>query len=267
MGSRVMKINRPILIRCKQARTKKKELKSHVEYAFKAITNEGLTSVALKGTSCAVVVSQRRITDKLVDAKTVTSLFRITEQIGLMATGAAPDARAMVARAREEAAEFRYQYGYPITVDLLGRRLANLNQLCTQQAAMRPYGVAVTLIGMDVADDGSVLPQLYKCDPAGFYIGYSGTATGPKAADIVTSLEKKALPIETPDHVVPSSYHFGDTLDTTLDCAIKTLADTLGQEFKAADLEIGVVTRENTAFRTLPTEAIDAILTRLAESD
>ena len=52
---------------------------------------------------------------------------------------------------------------------------------------MRPLGVATTLISLD-SEFG---PQLYKCDPAGAYVGYKATASGTKDQEAINFLEKK----------------------------------------------------------------------------
>jgi 20S proteasome subunit alpha 1 len=47
--------------------------------------------------------------------------------------------------------------------------------------------LAMTLIGYD--DERG--PQLFKCDPAGFYVGYKATASGAKYQETHNHLEKK----------------------------------------------------------------------------
>lgn len=54
-------------------------------------------------------------------------------------TGSIADARASVDRARGEAAEFRYKFGYEMPCDVLAKRLANINQVYTQRVS--PNGV------------------------------------------------------------------------------------------------------------------------------
>lgn len=61
--------------------------RTHTEYAFKSINQEGLTSVALKGKNVAVVATQKKISEKLIDPSTVTHLFQITKLIGCVMTG------------------------------------------------------------------------------------------------------------------------------------------------------------------------------------
>ncbi|KAL1700391.1 nucleophile aminohydrolase [Schizophyllum commune] len=238
-----------------------------VEYAFKAISGSGHTAVAVRGKDTCVVITQRKVPDKLLDASTVTHLFSITPSIGCVMTGLIADARSQVYRARAEAAEFRYKYGYEITPDALARRLANINQVYTQRAAMRPLGISMILIGID-SEFG---PQVFKLDPAGYFVGFHATAAGQKQQEAMNHLEKKWKKLNSGQgQDDPAAAGRSLSKDAVLEMAIEAMSTVHATDYKPGEIEIGICSTadgEEGLWRVLDEAEVERHLLAYAERD
>jgi 20S proteasome subunit alpha 1 len=149
--------------------------------------------------------------------------------------------------------------------------MANINQVYTQRAAMRPLGIctlrefcilyltihskAMILIGID-AEFG---PQCFKLDPAGFFVGFHATAAGQKQQEAMNHLEKKWKKLDSGRGAddaakagkglsrsavieVRSSFigiHLFCSYDQQM--AIEAMSTVHATDYKAAEIEIGIV--------------------------
>merc|ERR1711957_1000744 len=128
------------------------------------------------------------VPDRLMIAKSVSHVHSVTKKIGCLATGLPADCRAQVQRLRYEAADYEFKYGYPIPVHVLARRIADVTQVNSQSASMRPLAVVCLLVGVD--DEKG--PQVYKVDCAGHFLPFIAAASGAKEQEAVNFLEKSA---------------------------------------------------------------------------
>lgn len=180
----------------------------------------------------------------------MTTLFRVTRNVGILLTGMPGDARSLVQKARKAASDFRFENGYEIPVDYLARLLADQAQVYTQHAYMRPLGLMSTLIGVD--DERG--PQVFRVDPAGYTVGYRAVASGPKEQEAFNYLEKLYKPKPEFDR------------EQTLREAIKALQHVLAEDLRPDDLEVGVVDQD-AGYRPLSKDDIAAHLLAIAEQD
>jgi len=223
-----------------------------MEYALKAAsTASGLTGVAVRGKDSCVVVTQKKVPDRLMDPKSVSHIFTITPSIGCLATGMVADCKAQIQRARYEAADFQFKYGYPIPVHVLARRIADLAQVNTQSASMRPLATVCLFIGVD--DEKG--PQVFKVDCAGHFLPFFATASGSKEQEAVNFLEKR----------IGAMKDF--SADETVRTAIMCLGSVLGSDFRGNEIEVATVVGTNGKFRTLSEDEIEEHLNAIADTD
>uniref|UniRef100_A0A0K0DCT1 Proteasome subunit alpha type-6 n=1 Tax=Angiostrongylus cantonensis TaxID=6313 RepID=A0A0K0DCT1_ANGCA len=206
-----------------------------VEYAFKAINSTNLTAVAVKGVDTAVIAVQKRVPDSLIVADSVTSIYQLSPTVGCCAIGMIPDCKFQVRRAQMEAAQWKYQNGYDMPCELLAKRMADKNQYYTQNAEMRSLGCAMIMISFD-DEDGAVV---FKVDPAGYYRGMKAVSVGVKQVTASSFLEKKIKKKSDLNH------------DEAIQLAIEALQSSLGIETRSKDLEVVVVSKMDTSFKSV----------------
>lgn len=89
-----------------------------------------------------------------------------------------------------------------------------------------------------VGIDRELGPQIFKLDPAGYYVGFHATASGQKQTEAINLLEK--------------GYKKGwklEKLEDVVELALSSLSTVLATDLKAGEVEVGVASKEETRFR------------------
>lgn len=157
-----------------------------VEYAREAV-KRGTTAVGVVYDGGAVLLVDKRISSKLIEAAAIEKIFKIDRHIGVASSGLVGDARMLVARARAVAANNRVVYAENIEINVLVKDLSDIMQAYTQNGGVRPFGAAFLMGGVD--PDGTV--RLYETDPSGAVVQYKATAIGVGRAAALEFLENE----------------------------------------------------------------------------
>ncbi|CAN0121956.1 unnamed protein product [Ectocarpus sp. 6 AP-2014] len=158
-----------------------------VEYVMRAVGHYGCPAVGVHGEGCCVVACKRDLpASLLVYPDSVTSIFRITDDIYSAATGMTGDVRYQVKRTRLQALEYKRQYGSPMPSRLLALAMADAAQVNTQHAALRPMACVSFIISVDDPTG----PALFRIEPSGQVFQAWGTAAGRGSAASSDFLEE-----------------------------------------------------------------------------
>lgn len=155
-----------------------------VEYAQKAVENSG-TAIGIRGKDGIVFGVEKLVTSKLYETGANKRIFNIDKHIGMAVAGLLADARQIVETAREEATNYKFNYGSPIPIKHLVDRVSMFVHAHTLYSSVRPFGVSC-LIGSYGVDG----PEMYVIDPSGVSFGYYGCATGKAKQAAKTEIEK-----------------------------------------------------------------------------
>ncbi|XP_062905655.1 proteasome subunit alpha type-3 [Mobula hypostoma] len=156
-----------------------------VEYAMKAVENSS-TAIGIRCKDGVVFGVEKLILSKLYEQGANKRIFNIDRHVGMAVAGLLADARSLTDIAREEASNFRSNYGYDIPLRHLADRVAMYVHAYTLYSAVRPFGSSFIMGSYD-KDDGA---QMYMIDPSGVSHGYWGCAIGKAKEAAKTEIEK-----------------------------------------------------------------------------
>lgn len=165
-----------------------------VEYAKKTI-RQGSTAIGIVCKDGVILLTDKRIANKLIVSESVEKLFQVDDHIGATVSGFVSDGRILIERARVRAQQHRVTYDEPIDVLEMVKSICDMKQWFTQVGGARPFGVSILFAGVD--EDST--PKLFATEPSGIFFQYKATAVGEgevEVNDILANEYKENLSIE-----------------------------------------------------------------------
>tara|TARA_Y100000310_G_C20643758_1_gene795430 strand:- start:660 stop:1385 length:726 start_codon:yes stop_codon:yes gene_type:complete len=160
-----------------------------VEYAKKTV-RQGSTAIGIVCKDGVVLLTDKRITSKLVVSETIEKTFRVDDHIAASAAGIISDARVLVDRAQLKAQQHAVTYDSRIDIISVVKDICDLKQICTQSAGLRPFGVSLLIGGVE--EDGSI--KLFLTEPYGIYFQQKAAVIGEGEDELEPILQKKYKP-------------------------------------------------------------------------
>ena len=112
-----------------------------VEYAMELV-NRGATIIGIQCEGGVVLGSEENI-ETLEEAEYSWKIFKVDDHIGAAIVGLSSDARILIDQARIYAQSNKLTYDEPIDAEVVTKRICDIQQMYTQHAGVRPFGVSI----------------------------------------------------------------------------------------------------------------------------
>jgi len=216
-----------------------------VEYAMELV-NRGATIMGIQCPEGVVLGSEENI-EPLEEAEYSWKIFKVDEHVGAAIVGLSSDARILIDQARIYAQSNKLTYDEPIDVEVVTKRICDIQQMYTQHAGVRPFGVSIIFGGVDKTG-----AHVFGTHPSGTYRGYKATALGAGRETVLAILKDE--------------YHENLSMEENTKLTIKCLLKALEARQLPPRIKIAVIPKETKQLQMLTDEKVESYIKELGSS-
>jgi len=202
-----------------------------VEYAVEAV-NRGASVLGIACLEGIVLGADEHVQTELQDPNFSWKIHKADDHVGAAVVGLASDARILIDQARIYAQINKLTYDEPIDLEVLTKQIADIEQLYTQRAWVRPFGVSIIFGGVDKTGN-----RLFATDPSGSYRAYRAVVLGSGR--------------EVAEAILKEEYRGDLKLDEAIKLAVKCLVTAIEARGEKLTVRIAVIPSETKKFRLL----------------
>jgi proteasome alpha subunit len=216
-----------------------------VEYAMELV-NRGATIMGIQCAEGIVLGSEENI-EPLEEAEYSWKIFKVDEHVGAAIVGLSSDARILIDQARIYAQSNKLTYDEPIDVEVVTKRICDIQQMYTQHAGVRPFGVSIIFGGVDKTG-----AHVFGTHPSGTYRGYKATALGAGRETVLAILKDE--------------YQEDRSLEENTKLTVKCLLKALEARQLPVRIKIAIIPKATKKLQMLTDEKIESYTRELGSS-
>ena len=216
-----------------------------VEYAMELV-NRGATIMGIQCAEGVVLGSEENI-EPLEEAEYSWKIFKVDDHVGASIVGLSSDARVLIDQARIHAQSNKLTYDEPVDVEVVTRKICDIQQMYTQHAGVRPFGVSLIFGGVDKTG-----AHVFGTHPSGTYRGYKATALGAGRETVLAILKDE--------------YRENLSLEENTKLTVKCLVKALEARQLQPRIKIAVIPTATKKLQMLTDEKIESYIKELGPS-